>query len=76
MADSKNGVWFDTKAGKVVNSEPEEGVQLVAPGQEVTAAAQATIDRYKADADGTGTVERAVSTESVETATTPRKARG
>jgi hypothetical protein len=34
MADeiSKNGVWFDTKHQKVVDSQPEEGVQIVAPG--------------------------------------------
>lgn len=33
---SKNGVWVDTKTGKVVESQPEEGIQLVAPGATVT----------------------------------------
>lgn len=47
MADSKNGVFYDTKAGKVVESQPEEGIQLVAPGAEITPDAQARIDAYK-----------------------------
>lgn len=47
MADtSKSGVFFDTKTNKVVNSQPEEGVQLVAPGQEITPDRQAEIDLY------------------------------
>jgi hypothetical protein len=53
VAGSK-GVWFDTKAGKVVESQPEEGVQLVAPGVEATAAEQAAVDSYKS---GGNTVE-------------------
>lgn len=48
MASSK-GVWFDTKAGKVVESQPEEGVQLVAPGVDATPDEQARVDAYKAD---------------------------
>lgn len=44
---SKTGVFWDTKAGKIVDSEPEEGVQLVAPGGEVTPDAQVSIDAYK-----------------------------
>lgn len=46
MAVSK-GVWFDTKAGKVVESQPEEGVQLVAPGTESTPDAERLIESYR-----------------------------
>jgi len=46
MAAGK-GVWFDTKAGKVVESQPAEGVQLVAPGIEASDADLALVDRYK-----------------------------
>lgn len=56
MADVKisaTGVFFDTKAQKVVESQPEEGVQIVAPGGEVTADAQASIDRWNEVAVGT-----------------------
>lgn len=56
---SKNGVYFDTKSKKVVKSPPEEGVQLVAPGGEITEAVQADIDRY---ADVENGVEHAVET--------------
>lgn len=43
---SKSGVFFDTKNQKVVNSPPEEGIQLVAPGGEITDDVQADIDRW------------------------------
>lgn len=46
-----NGVWFDTKAGKVVKSQPEEGVQLTAPGVETTPDDQRLIDLYSGNAD-------------------------
>lgn len=48
MAAAK-GVWLDTKTGKVVESEPEEGLVLVAAGVEATAADQARVDAYKAN---------------------------
>lgn len=32
---SPNGVFVDTKTGDVVESEPEEGIQLVPPGGEI-----------------------------------------
>lgn len=56
---SKNGVFIDSKTGKVVESRPEEGVQLVAPGDTITADAQAVIDRVKADADEAVKTEKA-----------------
>lgn len=61
MADetSKAGVFFDTKSNKVVNSMPEEGVQIVAPGGEITVEVQKDIDRYKDIENG---VERPVGT--------------
>lgn len=43
---SKSGVFFDTQNNKVVNSQPVEGVQIVAPGGEITPTVQADIDRY------------------------------
>lgn len=47
MAASK-GVWLDTKTNKVVESQPEEGVQLVAPGVEATPDELARVELYKA----------------------------
>lgn len=48
MAETtKTGVWFDTKARKVVKSQPEEGIQLAAPGAELTANVNATIKQYE-----------------------------
>jgi hypothetical protein len=58
---SKTGIWVDTKTGKVVETQPEEGVQLVAPGGEVT-------DRA-ADLLKAGSVERATAPADAETAT-------
>ncbi len=48
---TKTGVFLDLKSMKVVKSPPEEGYQLVPPGGEVTPERQATIDRFKADAE-------------------------
>lgn len=49
MADtvSKSGVYIDTKTGKVVEKQPEEGVQLVAPGGTIDASVQQQIDWAK-----------------------------
>lgn len=46
MADevSKNGVFIDTKTGKIVEKQPEEGIQIVPPGGTIDAVAQAQID--------------------------------
>lgn len=46
-----SGVWFDTKADKVVKSQPEEGIQLVAPGAEPTPDEQRRVDVYSGNAD-------------------------
>lgn len=59
MADekvSKGGVFIDTKTGKVVQSQPEEGIQLVAPGGTIDDAAQAAIDAANQPADTDKTV--------------------
>lgn len=51
MAES--GAWIDTKTGKVVAKQPEEGVQLIAPGTEPTDAQRAYVEEVKAAvADG------------------------
>lgn len=63
MASSKSGKWFDTKARKVVSTEPEEGILLAAPGVEITPDVQATIDSYES------VDEKAVAPATVETAT-------
>ena len=47
MAESK-GMWLDTKTNKIVTSQPEEGVQLLAPGREATPAELAHIEGVKA----------------------------
>lgn len=48
---SKSGVFIDTKSGKVVESQPEEGIQLVPPGGVVTPNAEAQIKAAKAGVD-------------------------
>lgn len=42
-----SGVWWDLKTEKVVESAPEEGIQLIAPGSVVTPAHRAAVDRYR-----------------------------
>lgn len=66
MADSvsKNGVWIDTKNGKVVESCPEEGVQLVPPGGTIDAATQQLIDDAKASVKADAAAEKAPTTKS------------
>lgn len=60
---SKNGVFFDTKAGKVVKTQPEEGIQIVAPGGEITPAVQEDIDRYTDIENGVESTPEPVTTE-------------
>lgn len=62
-AEVSKGAWWDSKAGKVVASEPEEGVQIVAPGMELTDALKAELDRYKAGV-ADETLPDAITTES------------
>lgn len=45
---SKSGVWIDTKSDKIVESQPEEGIQLVAPGGPVTPEIAKRIERERA----------------------------
>lgn len=47
MAASK-GVWFDTATAKVVESQPEQGVQLIAPGVEATPDDDRRVEVYRA----------------------------
>lgn len=56
MADetSKNGKWIDNKTGQVVSSEPEEGVQLLAPGVPETPDVTARIKAAEDAAADTG----------------------
>lgn len=52
MTESK-GAWIDTKTGKVVTGkQPEEALQLVAPGVEMTSEEEAVIEAAKAAAEG------------------------
>ncbi len=57
-----DGVYIDTRTGKVVESQPEEGIQLVPPGGEITKSRQAVIDRYKEAAAGTESAPKTVTT--------------
>lgn len=66
MAANK-GTWIDTKTGKVVTSEPEEGVQLISPNVEPTPADEAAVEAAKAAAAGDTEVE------TVTTKTTSKK---
>lgn len=45
-APVSTGVYFDSASGRIVDSPPVEGVQLAAPGVELTPAVQALIDRF------------------------------
>lgn len=54
---SDSGVWIDTDTGKITHRQPVNSRLLVAPGHEVTAADQATIDLYT-DNHETATAER------------------
>lgn len=47
MAENK-GAWIDNKTGKVVTSQPEEGVQLVSPNVEPSAQDEAVVEAAKA----------------------------
>lgn len=47
MELSKSGVYFDTQNQKVVESQPEEGIQILAPGDEITEAAKADVARWR-----------------------------
>lgn len=70
MADvniSESGVFWDSKNLKVVDSQPEEGVQIVAPGTEVTANAEAEIARWREVESGAPSEPETVTTESVST---------
>lgn len=42
--DVTKGVWLDLGSGQVVHSEPEEGIQLAAPGTKITPDVQRRID--------------------------------
>lgn len=65
MADevSKSGVFIDTKSGKVVNSPPEEGVQLVRPGGTIDTATAAAIANAKTAASGETSEPQTVTTD-------------
>lgn len=58
---SKNGVWIDTKTNKVVESQPEEGVQLVPAGGTIDAATQTLVDNAKEAIKDTAAAEKASS---------------
>jgi len=47
---SKSGIWIDTKTGKLVESQPEEGVQMVPAGGTIDPTTAAQLDAIR-DAD-------------------------
>ncbi len=48
MEISDTGIYFDNESKQIVNEPPVHGVQIVAPGGEVTANAQRDVDAYRA----------------------------
>lgn len=62
---SESGVFIDSKTGEVVDKQPEEGVQLVAPGSEIDQAAKDAIEAAKVAAAGGAPVAETVTTETV-----------
>lgn len=69
MADeevAKSGKWVDSKTGKVVDKQPEEGIQLVAEGTPITPDVKAAIEAAETAAEGSAPVERTVSTKATE----------
>lgn len=51
MAENK-GKWLDSKTGKVVDSQPEEGVQLLSPNVEPTPNDEAAVKAAEDAAKG------------------------
>lgn len=41
------GAWIDTRTGQVVTVEPEEGIQLAAPGTEISDEVAALVEAAK-----------------------------
>lgn len=72
--DTSKGVWEDSKTGKLVNAEPEEGRLLVAPDGPVSPYAAAVIEaaekgkRARTEKATAGTVETAAAPKAVSTA--------
>lgn len=62
---SETGVFFDTKNQKVVESQPEEGVQIVAPGGELTKAVNDDIARWRDVENGVVSEPETVTTKRV-----------
>lgn len=61
MADSK-GKWFDTKTERIVTSQPEEGVQLVAPGVDEGPATKVVVEQYEAIVNGDDSSDKTITT--------------
>lgn len=75
---SKDGVYIDTQANKVVKTPPEEGVQLAAPGVEIDSIAKQYIEaaeRAVSGGDEVAAVDDDVETadEKSKTVTTPKR---
>lgn len=61
---SESGVFIDSKTGKVVESQPEEGVQIVPPGSEITPDMEKAVEAAKLVESGESEpVAEAVTTE-------------
>lgn len=62
---SNTGVFFDSVENKVVESPPERGVQIVAPGGELTDSAKADIERWRQVESGEAAPVETVTTETM-----------
>lgn len=71
---SKSGVWIDSKTGKLVESEPVEGVQLVPKGGVITPDAARQIEYLrKPQPTPTTPVDLSVQEPPVRTVTEPTR---
>jgi hypothetical protein len=71
---SDTGAWFDTQAGKVVYSEPEEGRLLVAPGGPLTPDVKRAIEVAEAHQSPVLSVGQPLDVEGSEKAAPAKKA--
>lgn len=58
------GQWIDNKTGKIVSSQPEEGVQLVSPNVEPTPDDERAVENAKKAAAGDSDDAKPVTTKS------------
>lgn len=73
MADnvSKSGIWVDSTTGKVVESEPEQGFQMVPKGGEITPLVQSQLDQLRTPSAPAASVDLSVQEPAARPVTAP-----